>query len=280
MKAKIVAGLCLAGLIVASLPAEEPEKTSAHEVPYRLSSTKHLVVRVKLNGKGPFNFIIDTGAPAVFVSDKIAARAGVKADKTGWGTFDRFDIEGGVRLPKTKTRVQNLFQLEGMNGMGVAGIELHGVIGFTLLARFKIEYDLTKDHLVWTPLKFNPAFPRIRGKAAAPAGLDALGSVLKVLGAFMGRKPAQATTTRGFWGVELADSDAGVEIKSVLKEGPAAKAGLKAGDHIMRVGNRPVKNLAELLQRAAGVQAGASVDLSIRRDDKTEDITLETEAGL
>ena len=36
------------------------------EVPYRLTAVKHIVVRAKINGKGPFNFILDTGAPALF----------------------------------------------------------------------------------------------------------------------------------------------------------------------------------------------------------------------
>jgi hypothetical protein len=28
-------------------------------VPYRLTATQHVLVRAKINGKGPFNFILD-----------------------------------------------------------------------------------------------------------------------------------------------------------------------------------------------------------------------------
>src|SRR5438477_13038118 len=84
-------------------------------VPYRLTAPKHVLVRAKINGKGPFNFILDTGAPAVFITNKVADRAGVKTDGTGWGAFDRFEIEGGLVVAKAKGRVEDLFQLEGMN---------------------------------------------------------------------------------------------------------------------------------------------------------------------
>ena len=41
--------------------AAEPPKNE-HEVPYRLTDTKHILVRVRINGKGPYNFIVDTGS--------------------------------------------------------------------------------------------------------------------------------------------------------------------------------------------------------------------------
>jgi len=133
------------------------EATRAVEIPYRLTETQHVMVRVKLNGKGPFNFILDTGAPALFVASKVGKAAGGKPDDKGWTTFDRFELEGGLVLDKVPGRVEDLFQLKGMNGMGLAGVELHGVIGYNVLARFKIQYDFTADKLVFTPLpKFDP----------------------------------------------------------------------------------------------------------------------------
>ena len=60
------------------------------------------MVRAKINGKGPFNFILDTGAPALFVATEVAKKAGVEPDKKGWGTFDSFEIEGGVVGPRPR----------------------------------------------------------------------------------------------------------------------------------------------------------------------------------
>ena len=47
-----------------------------YRIPYRLDETQHLAVRAKLNGRGPYNFIVDTGAPAVFIAKDVAARCG------------------------------------------------------------------------------------------------------------------------------------------------------------------------------------------------------------
>ena len=112
----LCAGLAL--LLGPPLRADEPR---SYQVPYRLTKTQHILVRAKINGKGPFNFILDTGAPVLFVATKAAKKAGVDPDKNGWGAFDKFEIEGGVPVPKAKGRVEDPFQLEGMNGLGLAG---------------------------------------------------------------------------------------------------------------------------------------------------------------
>src|SRR5262245_7214613 len=98
------------GLLAPPLIAETPKKAETYEVPYRLTIPKHILVRAKINNKGPFNFILDTGAPALFLSEEAAKKAGVKPDNKGWGTFDRFEIEGGVVLPKAKGRIETIFQ--------------------------------------------------------------------------------------------------------------------------------------------------------------------------
>ena len=58
--------VCVASLTAAWLPAADPEQS--FRVPYRITDTKHVLVRVKLNGTGPYNFILDTGAPSVFAN--------------------------------------------------------------------------------------------------------------------------------------------------------------------------------------------------------------------
>ena len=58
--------LLLAALLLPAggVRADEKGKEAAKpiEVPYRLTVPKHVLVRAKINGKGPFNFILDTGA--------------------------------------------------------------------------------------------------------------------------------------------------------------------------------------------------------------------------
>src|ERR671930_429593 len=74
--------------------AKSQKKT--FDIPYRLTGPKHILVRAKVNGKGPFNFILDTGAPALFFAVAPAKKAKLTADENGWATIDRFEIEGGL----------------------------------------------------------------------------------------------------------------------------------------------------------------------------------------
>src|SRR5262249_16668938 len=116
-------------VLVPTAWGDPPKKaeTKTYRVPYRLTDTHHIMVRVKINGKGPYNFIIDTGAPALYVRKDLSEKLGVKADKKGWGVFDRFEIEGGLAETKVKGRVETPFQLVGMNALGLPGVELHGI---------------------------------------------------------------------------------------------------------------------------------------------------------
>ena len=131
MRYILVVGLL--GLAFAPARADDkkdasPKTPVTYEIPYRLTDTKHVLVRVKLNGKGPFNFIIDTGAPALILSEAIAKKVGAKTEK-GWTTFDKIELEGGLTMPNSRGVATDMFQLKGMNAMGLAGVELHGVLG-------------------------------------------------------------------------------------------------------------------------------------------------------
>src|SRR5262249_2204307 len=160
--------------------------------------------------------------------------------------------EGGLPVAKAKCRVEDLFQLEGMNGLGLAGAELHGVIGYTVLARYRIEIDFIKDKMTWTELDFDPPAPKglDGGKAGLPE-LDAVGSIMKGVGGVLGRKAKPEVVARGFLGLELAESDGKVTVKKVLEKAPADKAGVKAGDRITRFDGKKVEGGEGLLKIAA-----------------------------
>src|SRR4051794_21406051 len=118
-----IAGMALLVAMPLSLAADTQPAPAAKadiktvQVPYRLTNTQHVLVRAKINGKGPFNFILDTGAPALFVAKKVAEQAGVTADERGRATFDGFEVEGGVTFENPWGKVDDLFQLNGINGM-------------------------------------------------------------------------------------------------------------------------------------------------------------------
>jgi hypothetical protein len=276
--------------------SRDPQVGRSFRVPYHLTDTNHFLVRVRINGKGPFNFLVDSGAPALFLATETARKAGVKADANEFFTpIDRLDIEGGARLSKVKARVEDIFQLVGMNALGLPGKSIDGILGFTILARFRLEIDPTQDRMTWTRLDAEPREPPVpsrgRGKdARAPAGVQAmnlLGPLAKGLAMFMGKQPEEERHPRGFLGVEwdIAGSKNpgrdGLLVGRVLDGSPAAKAGVQADDHVIRIQGRRIASPRAVRVHLAEVRQGDRVSLDIRRGSGTEarDLKLVITAG-
>jgi hypothetical protein len=286
-------GLFLAAVALAPdapNPGEpDPSIGKSFRVPYRITDTNHFLVRVRINGKGPFNFLVDTGAPALFISTHAAKAAGLAEPKDDfWAVVERFDFEGGATLRGVKGRIEDPFQLVGMNALGLPGASIDGILGFTMLARFKIELDPTQDRMVWTRLDYNPKEPFVpRGdkNRKAPAEVQAmnlLGPLAKGMAALIGKQVPDTHVPRGGLGIELKEAGGSVEIAKVLDASPAAKAGLKPGDVLLELyplakpaasGSRKPDSIAAALKAISGVRPGDKVRLSIRRAPQTLDIT-------
>ncbi|MEG1734123.1 MAG: Do family serine endopeptidase [Comamonas sp.] len=96
--------------------------------------------------------------------------------------------------------------------------------------------------------------------------------------------------TRGWIGVEpnelspeLAETfgvkaSAGVIITGVLQAGPAAQAGMRPGDVIVKVGESPTRNVSELLTAVASLKPGEASKFDVRRGDS--EVTLDITPGI
>jgi serine protease DegQ len=268
-------------------PAAKPDDKKADKptrinVPYRLTGTNHLMVRAKINGKGPFHLIVDTGAPAVFITKSVAAKAKAEPNDKHWADLDSFELEGGLKIDKVRARVEDVPQIQGMNAMGLAGIELHGVIGYELLARFRVEYDLTSDKLAFEPLKFDPPklVPLGKKDGKEVPGIEAMGAMAKFAAALLGLKPNFETVPRGFTGIEFEEKGDTVTVKNVLPGSPAAKAGLKPGDVITSIKTDKVESGKDLHKALAKAGIGTKWRFFITRGGKDEEVVVELGKGL
>lgn len=266
---------------LADEPKTKPDPR-VHRVPYRMSETLHMIVRAKFNGKGPFNFIVDTGAPAMFVTEAVAKEVGVENGEDGWATFDEMEIEGGAKIKDAKARVEDIFQIRGMNSLGLPGVRLDGVLGYNILARYRMEFDLSKSHMTWTELDFDPPLPQPlggEGGKSAPPELEMIGSLMQGFGAFFNRGQPPPPGPRGFFGVELADRDDAVQIQSVLPRAPADTAGLKPGDTFIEFAGKPVKSAADVLKLATTIGIGEEIRVVVKRANKNVEQTVTTGKG-
>lgn len=280
-----LAVVTVVAFLLAPVCADEPKKEIGrdYQVPYRLTNTLHTLVRAKINGKGPFNFIIDTGAPLLFVSKEAGKKIGLSADQKGWTTLDRFELEGGIVLDKVKCRVETPFQLEGMNGLGMAGAELHGIIGYTVLAHFRMEFDFTRDSMKWTRLDFDPPQPQAvgkKGKGGGGGGLEVIGGIMSFLGKLSGKKADVEIIPRGYLGIDPVDCKGKVRVQSVQADGPAGKAGIEKDDGLLKFQGKRVANAAELRRLAAQVTVGQAVRVTILRGQDEKEITITAGEGL
>jgi serine protease DegQ len=64
------------------------------------------------------------------------------------------------------------------------------------------------------------------------------------------------------------DSSIGTLVASVLKDGPADKAGIKPGDILIAVEGKPVKNSSETLNLVAALPPGDTVIITVIRNKK------------
>jgi len=90
----------------------------------------------------------------------------------------------------------------------------------------------------------------------------------------------QGRVARGYLGVSTEPpprGQAGVLIAAVQRGGPADRGGLKPGDHVLRVGQRPIEQPGDLASVTMDLEPGTRVPVEVERDNRH--LTLEVELG-
>lgn len=72
---------------------------------------------------------------------------------------------------------------------------------------------------------------------------------------------------------KLAD-DKGVLVSHVAEDGPAAKAGLKAGDVLLKIDGRSVRDVGDLRDELGKAEPGSEVSVTVQREGKPLDFKL------
>jgi hypothetical protein len=272
--------ICLAILATASAAfpllacaADAPADFSPRQfrVNYWLAPTKHIVVQAKVNGQGPFNFILDTGAPHTFISADAARAANVAIVKPPQeGRIASLEIlGGGPTFFNFATGIDdpNQFQLRTINSAMPANRKISGFIGCAMIGRYRLDIDYTQPFMIWTELQPRPLraddTPEIRAAIAADAA-----------------KPSPLAAARpGYLGIELDTAIAPFRIIAIHKNSPAELAGIRVGDFLTSIANRELKTPADLAAASSQVTEDATITLRILRGREPLTFTTKAAAG-
>ena len=163
-------------------------KTST-TVPFKLINN-HIYLDVKLNGKGPFRVLCDTGG-ANIVTPTLAKELGLKSEGAlqGRGVGEKSEDVGLVKLESLQvgdaTLSNQLFAVFPMESFAtVEGVPENGMIGFEVFKRFVVKVDYEHQTLTLTvpsafayhgdgakvPFQFNDHIPQVEGSIDGIAG--------------------------------------------------------------------------------------------------------------
>lgn len=255
------------------LPRPEPAKKFV--VPFELIKTQHMVVSVKVNGKGPYRLVFDTGAPDSLVSNKIMKEAGLTGKGGGlpiFGSRGQAKIKE-LELGPLKAENVSCMVLDHPTVKAIASFvgPIEGILGFTFYAKYKMSIDYEKKLITFEPNTYEPGdvMKMMMARFTAPKSVREAPKILAPAG-LLGIRVEKAKD----------DEAAGVTVKEVIADTPAAAAGIKVGDRLLTLDGRWTDTVADCYIAAGLLRPGVAAPAQVLRDGKKVDLKLTVRAGL
>lgn len=261
-------------LFLPQAPTEARADVQPVTIPFEIIDSKHMAVKIKVNGKGPYRVIFDTGAPISLISSKVAFASGVTKKKVTGDLF--FGMQGMHKVPEIELgdlKVKNVpvIVMDHPTVKAIAEVvgPIEGIVGFPFFAKFKTAINYKDKTLTMTPTTYEPG--------------DVMTSLsLSMMSTTKSRQSTLAPTT--LWGLtvgkEASDEEDGVEVVNVFKDGLADRAGLKPGDRILTLDHAWTDSVEDLYRAAAWIKPGRTVELKFRREGKDKLIAITPSAGI
>jgi membrane-associated protease RseP (regulator of RpoE activity) len=267
--------LCLSAAVTAS-PVRADKTVSAEPkpavVPFEILKTKHMAVQIKVNGKGPYRVIFDTGAPVTLLNNKISKEVGLSPKggglpifgMRGMTTVNTLEV-GGLKAEDTPVIVMDHPALGAVSK--VLG-PVDGIVGFPFFSRYRVDLDYQAMTMSFTPSGFQP--PDVMAKMMTMM-MDTRTKPKRVFA------PASVF---GFTVEDKDDTETGVVVSQVVADSPAAAAGLMTGDRLLVLDATWTNSLEDCYRAAAGVTSGEPVKAKVRRADKELELVFKPVTGL
>jgi PDZ domain/Aspartyl protease len=137
----------------------------------------HIYLQVRLNGRGPYRFVLDSGGDYIVTPEVAAALAvqssgGVQLQGAGSGSESAaFTRIAALDVGGATVRSQYMLVLPIATGFGMAeGMRIDGMLGYQFLSRFLTTIDYASSKLTLTMPAAAPAAPA--GAAVIPFYID------------------------------------------------------------------------------------------------------------
>ncbi len=248
-------------LLSSTANAQEPVK-----VPLEILKSGHIVVSVKVNDKGPYRLLFDTGAPVTIISSKIATEAKVIKPSLGFSLFGaggQANIQS-LELGNLKTQNNSVIVMDHptIKVMSKFFGPIEGIIGFSTYSRYKFTIDYKDSSIAFSPNGYIP-------QDTIKAMMDRLTT---------NGKTRETLCPKGIWGFEVQklgnDTADGLNIISVAPESAMAKAGLKKGDRILSLNNIWTDSLEDLFYASSKSIANKQSKIKILSDNEIKTIAV------
>ena len=223
--------------------ADEAAKEKTAIVPFELLKTGHMTVMVKVNGKGPYRLIFDTGAPVTLLNTKIGVEAGLIKKGQKKPLFNLFNTAGPTKVDKlevgdlaTEKVAAVVMDHPTLEVISKKLGAIDGIVGLPFFGSYKMAIDYQKKELTFTPNGHEPP--------------DAMEAMMATVMGLMARDkpPTKVLAAAGQWGLVVDksedDEEEGVSIKKVMPGSAADKAGLKADDRLLILDDRWTDSVA------------------------------------
>lgn len=242
-------------LLCSSIKAQEPVK-----VPFEILKTGHIVVSVKVNEKGPYRLLFDTGAPVTLISSKVATEAKVIKPSLGFSLFGaggQANIKS-LEIGSLKTQNNSVIVMDHptIKVMSKFFGPIEGIIGFSTYSRYKFAIDYKESSIAFAPNNYIP-------QDTIKAMMDRMMS---------NSKNRETLCSKGVWGFEVqkleTDIGDGLEIISVTPGSVMAKAGVKKGDRILSLNYIWTDSLEDLFYASSKSIANQQSKLKILRNNE------------
>ena len=143
---KWLASFVLAATIVSTLSAETRCPGSAASITPRLVARALIVIPVKINQKGPFDFVVDTGSQVTMIDPALASQLQLRAQgSVGIVSVSGFAHGSMTVLEKLEADSQTLERtlaiVQDISSLQAADAHIRGVLGENFLSHFDLMID-------------------------------------------------------------------------------------------------------------------------------------------